>query len=400
MNKNELSLQFRRTYGRDAEVWIRAPGRVNIIGEHTDYTGGFALPAAVDRYVVAGIAAGESDRVRLFSRWYPGLYEATLSDWNIEEMASWTDYVRGAVAAVERQARDHGRRLLGFDLWLGGDLAPEMGMGSSGALVTAVSLALSRRFGIPAERGDIARMARDAENVGAGVPCGILDPAASVFGVRGKALHLDCAAETARPIPFPEDSLRLVVVHSGIRRRLTDSAYRIRREECRRGEKWVAEKFLGDPAASIEYPLREIFPPEFEHRSRDWNDTIRRRIRHVLEENVRVNQFAARLKEGHWRAAAYLLGESHASLRDNFEVCPREIDGLVTEVSRVDGVLGARLMGAGFGGSVLVLLEGEVRADLLDVLRAYRARTGFKPTATSVKIVEGAGELARAAPGR
>jgi galactokinase len=309
-------------------VEARAPGRVNLIGDHTDYTGGLVLPMAIDRWTtVRGERFG--DVVALRSEHEPLDVEVPL---DVVDPAGvdppWGRYVAGVVAEA--------RPPFGLSGRVASTVPVGAGLSSSASLEVAVALAL----GVEGSPLAIAALCQRAEQRASGVPCGIMDQLASVAGVEGSALLIDCHTLDVRSVPLPPGTdAEVVVVHSGVSRSLAGSAYAERARQCAN-----AERIIG--------PLRVATLDDVERIS---HPIVRARARHVITENERVGRFAAALVAGDLGAAGALMLASHASLRDDFEVSTPELDDLVTRLSAVPGVFGARLTGAGFGGCVVAL---------------------------------------------
>ena len=308
-------------------VVAQAPGRVNLIGDHTDYTGGLVCPMAIDR----------ATRVRL-ERGAPVLELVSSADPEPARVEvpptvppsavqpAWARYVAGVVSVVGPPAG--GRGTVESDVPVGA------GLSSSAALEVAVALALGFR-GTPLQ---LAQACQEAEHVATGLPTGIMDQLASAAGVVGHALLIDCTTLAVTPIAVPE-AADVVVVDSGERRALVSSAYTERRDQC-------------EAAARLIGPLRTATVADVDRLA---DDVLRRRARHVVTENARVDAFAAALAEGDLGQAGRLMNESHASLRDDFEVSTPALDHLAQRLRQTDGVYGARLTGAGFGGCVVAL---------------------------------------------
>lgn len=305
-----------------------APGRVNLIGDHTDHTGGLCLPMAVSMGVtVTGRRGGE--RIRLRSEGYDGVLDLPLE---VDDPAAvepaWARYVAGVVAEVHPD--------VGFEGTVTSDLPAGAGLSSSAALEVAVALAL----GFVGQGLELARRCQRAEQRASGVPCGILDQLTSVSGVEGHALVMDCEDLTIRPVPVPE-SLDVVVVHSGQERSLADSAYAERRAECE-----AAQAIVGPLRAASEADLGAIDDP-----------VLRRRARHVVTENRRVRDAAEAMAAGDVGALGELFAASHRSLRDAFECSTPVVDALVERLQATEGVYGARMTGGGWGGCVVAITE-------------------------------------------
>ena len=311
-----------------------APGRVNLIGDHTDYTGGYVLPMAVHLATTVELEPG-GDRVRLESQEQA---EPAVVPLDVDDPAAvepgWARYVAGVVAELRPTVGGRGR--------VSTTLPVGAGLSSSAALEVAVALAL----GFDGSALELARLCQRAEQRASGVPCGIMDQLASAAGIAGHALLIDCTSETVSPVPLPAD-VEVVAVHSGVSRELSGSAYAERRAACER-----AAELVGPLRAASVADLVAIADP-----------VVRGRARHVITENQRVRAMADALAADDPVAAGRLMVESHASLRDDFEVSTPELDQLVEHLRVTRGVYGARLTGAGFGGCVVALCEPGMAVD-------------------------------------
>jgi galactokinase len=354
---------FRRRFGQPARLVAEAPGRVNLIGEHTDYNEGHVLPLAIDR-TVAVAAAPQADAVHAYSLDYDQEDSFSLAEIRPLPEGGWRNYVRGVAWAL----REAGHGLRGLQLALSGDVPIGAGLSSSAALEVAVAGAFAVGEGPPDPR-DLAILAQRSENDFVGVQCGIMDQFAAVFGQAHHALLIDCRSLDVEPVPLrlDEQGVAVVIVDSAVRRALGDSPYNERRRECAQ-----AAAALGLPA------LRDVAPDELEARRRELPPELYRRARHVATEEARVTAAVGALRRGDLETLGRLLCESHRSLRDDFQVSCPELDMLVDLAARVEGVLGARLTGAGFGGCTLNLVRREsLDAFRRGVLQAYRERSGL-----------------------
>jgi galactokinase len=305
-----------------------APGRVNLIGDHTDYTGGLVLPVAIDQGITVTLDRG-GDRVILTSDRFPGAADVPLDVGDPSSVKpGWARYVAGVVAACRPAEGGRGA--------VASTLPPGSGLSSSAALEVALALAL----GFEGDPLTLAKTCQKAEENAAGVPCGLMDQLCSVAGRRGHALLIDCRAESVEAVPL-DPGCSVLVVPSGETRQLSGSPYAERRRQCEEAERQIGP--LRD--ASVE-DLTQIGDP-----------TLRRRARHVVTENARVRAFAVAMRAGDPVVAGHLMLESHASLRDDFEVSTEVLDELVRSLAARRGVYGARLTGAGFGGCVVALTE-------------------------------------------
>ena len=365
---------FRRRFGRPAALVADAPGRANLIGEHTDYNEGHVLPLAIDRSVAVAATPGE-ETVRSYSRDYDEDDSFSPAEIRPAPEGGWRNYVRGVAWAL-REAGHSPREL---DLAISGDVPIGAGLSSSAALEVAVAAAFAAVSEVSLEPRDLALLAQRAENGFVGVQCGLMDQLAAVFGRASQALLIDCRSLEIEPVPLGGEAFAIVVVDSALRRDLAGSPYNQRREECAR-----AAAALGVPA------LRDITVDELEARRQELAPTLYRRARHVVAEEARVIAATDALRRGDVEGLGRLLYESHASLRDDFEVSCGEMDLLVELAANVGGALGARLTGAGFGGSTVNLLrKGSLAAFERGVVQAYRERTGLPAEMHIVRASEG-----------
>jgi galactokinase len=355
---------FRRRFGTPARLVAVAPGRVNLIGEHTDYNEGHVMPLAIDR-TVAVAAAPQADAVHAYSLDYGE--DDSFSPAEIRPLpeGGWRNYVRGVAWAL----REAGHGLRGLQLAFSGDVPIGAGLSSSAALEVAVAAAFAAISEIPLDPRDLALLAQRSENGFVGVQCGVMDQLVAVFGQPDHALLIDCHSLDVEPVPLTLDDqgVAVVIVDSAVRRSLGDSPYNQRRRECAQ-----AAAALGVPA------LRDVAPDDLEARGRELPPELYRRARHVVTEEARVTAAVAALRRGDLVTLGRLLYGSHESLRHDFQVSCPELDLLVELAAPVEGVLGARLTGAGFGGCTLNLVRrGALDAFRRGVLETYRQRTGL-----------------------
>jgi galactokinase len=347
---------------------VRAPGRVNLIGDHTDYNDGYCLPLAIDRDCIVGATLGRDDRIRAESLDTGERVDLPAQAPSPGVGSRWGRFVAAAAQVVA----DRGGRVAGTDLAVTSTVPIGAGLSSSAALCVALVLALGDSPNGEVDRIELARAARDVEQLATGVPVGLLDQLASVFGRRDAALFLDCRTLEIVPVPLPA-TLAVAVVHSGVARALESSAYATRRDAC-----LTAAARLGLAA------LRDARPAQVA------DDPI---ARHVVSENGRVVDAVDAVRRGDLNRLGMLMGESHASLRDDFRVSTHELDTLVDALLD-EGAIGARLTGAGFGGCVVAAIAAERRDEVLaGACRQYRMRTGREPRAFAVRAVDGAGAV-------
>jgi galactokinase len=355
--------------------YFAAPGRVNLIGEHTDYSGGLVLPLAIDRGI--RLRVEPSDRITLTSEQFDGQVDVA-ADGSGVAPEGWGRYV----AALAQELDDLGRPASGMTGTLTSDLPAGAGLSSSAALEMAVGTALTAVADFPLEPLALAAVGQRAERRAVGVPVGIMDQAASVLGVAGHAILLDCASLAHRPVPLPPD-LVVAVLHSGVSRQLEGSGYGRRRAELEQG---LAA--LGDRSPR-EVDLDEAVAAA---RAAGAGEVAVRRLRHVVTENRRVEATVAALEAGDRPALRRLLEAGHASLRDDYEVSVPELD-LLVGLALEHGAVAARMTGGGFGGAIVALVDREeAPAVVAATAAAYAARTGSDPLTLLTTAVDGAGE--------
>jgi galactokinase len=366
---------------RPAEIRVvRAPGRVNLIGEHTDYNDGFVLPIAIDRAITVALVPTD-DRVVSLTLTETGETAAFDLDAIGPRRGEWIDYVAGTAWAMA----DAGLPTRGFRGLLASDLAQGAGLSSSAALELVSTLALTGGEEPPMDRLNLARIAQRAENMYVGVRCGLMDQFASSLGADGAALLLDCRSLGYRTVPLHLDHVALVVSDSGSPRRLDASAYNERRAQCEAAAAAIGRSFPGVRS------LRDVTPAMLDGPGAKLDALLERRARHVVDENARVIDAAEALEAGDHERAGRRFSESHASLRDLYEVSSPELDALVEIAMSVPGVFGSRLTGAGFGGCTVTLVRRDAIGALTDaILDRYPARTGLTPKVFEVKPAPGA----------
>lgn len=362
--------QFTATFGDDNELQvIMAPGRVNLIGEYTDFNEGFVFPMTVDRGVYAGIRARADQRVRVASSRFGELIDYHLDDFEKPVPGHWSCYVLGVI----EELRLLGLVTHGFDAVIDGNLNLGAGLSSSAALETATALALQSLFGFEMSRVDVATLCQRVEHRYANVMCGIMDQFASGLGRSGHALLLDCRTLSHVNIPANLDEHRIVIISSEVKRELASSAYNERRAECEEGVKLFRQY---DPTIAS---LRDVTPDLFDAYGDQLSDVVFRRCRHVITENARVLDASAALSAGELPHFGRLMTASHKSLRDDFEVSCDELDCLVDIANGIEGVLGSRMTGAGFGGCTVTLSHKDALETLKAGLLTYTNRFGLNP---------------------
>jgi galactokinase len=358
---------FAERFGRAPEVVARAPGRVNLIGEHTDYNGGFVLPVAIDRYCHVACGRRGDDEIRVVAADMDG----ELSRWSVAPEAAippdadrpWADYLRG----VTDQLRKAGLPLRGLNAFVGSDVPVGAGLGSSAALCVAAATAFGRLHERDFSPRELAVLCRAAENEFVGCRCGIMDPWVSAAGRRGHALLIDCGEMTCTPVALPGDAA-VTIIDSRVSHRHAGGEYNARRRQC---EAAAEAMHVGS--------LREATMDRLLACRSRMDEAAFRRARHVLTENERTRAAAEALRRADYAGIGRLMAGSQASMRDDFQITTPEIDALVAIVDRVlDGRGGARMTGGGFGGSVVVLAPNALsEAVAAQVPARYFEQTGL-----------------------
>jgi len=382
-----LRLGFEAHFGRAPELGARAPGRVNLIGEHTDYNEGLVLPCAIDRDTFALGARRDDGRFRVWARDLEETVDFAAAA--PERQGGWIDYVQGVVFALLEQGFEIG----GLDLAIGSRVPLQAGLSSSAALTVSVITLIDRAFELELDALTRARLAHRGESHFAGVGCGIIDPFASSLGRRGRALRIDCRTQVVTEVPVPGEAVRMLFAHSGVTRELAgdQSAYKKRVGECRAALEAARAAGVAPPGATM---LRDLGLSDLPALEAALDPLLLRRARHVLTENARVDACCAALESSDLQAAGQVLIEGQRSMRDDFEASVPELDALCAIADAHPGVFGSRLTGAGFGGCTLHLVEpaatDEVRASLES---GFERRFGRRPPILEVVASDGASEL-------
>jgi galactokinase len=378
-----LKENFRKLYGQDPLV-VQAPGRVNLIGEHTDYNEGFVFPAAIGFQTQIAIAKRADRRMVVTSENYGERVEYDLANLPHSPRNHWSDYVVGIVWLLERKLGG----LPGANLLLHGNVPQGAGLSSSASLEVAVCKAFLELSGKAMEGVAIALLCQQAENEYVGARCGIMDQFISVHGKKNHALRLDCRTLEYRLLPLPPD-VRLVICNTMVRHSLAGGEYNQRRAECETAAHFFAERI---PEVKS---LRDVTLNDLEKFGGQMPEVIRKRCRHILTENLRVLQAAEALQAGDLGLFGRLMANSHASLRDDFEVSCEELDLMVRLAEQNAGVYGARMTGGGFGGCTINLVqENHVESFQKNVAAGYEQATKRAPEIYISSAADGAGRLA------
>ncbi len=355
--------QFERRFSPVPAYVLRAPGRVNLIGEHTDYNEGFVLPIAIDRAVWIALSPRSDQQVNIEALDYADSASISLDDLYSAEKG-WAEYIKGVAWAL----LNCGYLLQGWDGVIAGDVPIGAGLASSAALELAATRAFTITSDLEWQAVEMAQLVQGAENHWVGMNCGIMDPLISAKGMAGHALLIDCRSLKIETVPLPPHTV-VAVLDTATRRDLVDSAYNDRRAQCEQ-----AASCLGVAA------LRDISCEQFDALSSQLDPILWRRVQHVISENDRTLQAAAAMKEGDVTQLGRLMNASHTSLRDDFEVSSKELDLMVICANEAPGCYGARMTGAGFGGCAVALVQAGLADVFTDsVTYKYQAAAQLAP---------------------
>lgn len=378
---SSLFAAFEERYGYRPRLIIRAPGRVNLIGEHTDYNDGFVLPIAIDRAAYVAARAREDDVVQVHSQSFNQDDSFQLGEIAFNEKQPWSNYVRGVVKALLARIPS----MAGANIMIDGDVPMGSGLSSSAALEVATGYTFQLLNDLNLLGEELALLAQGAENTFVGVRCGIMDQFISALGRADHALLIDCRDLDYRPVPLPS-GIKVIVSGSGVHHEHASSGYNQRREEC---EEAVRLLKAHKPKITA---LRDISIEELNQWSADLPPTVLKRARHVVTENQRVLDSVAALDAGDLKRFGQLMNESHTSMRDDYEISVPEIDTLVTLAREVPGCYGSRLTGGGFGGSTVSLVDADADERFIEhVAAGYKAATGRDATIYVCRASDGVG---------
>jgi len=377
---NRIRNEFSKRYGDNGDAVItRSPGRINLIGEHTDYNNGFVLPSAIDRAIYLEVAPGIDHRARVRSLDLDQTVEFDVGRPERSELG-WANYLIGVVEQLNRG----GHKIGGFDCVFAGDIPIGAGMSSSAAIEAGLGFTLDRIFDLGIERVEMAKIAQRAENEFVGVRCGIMDQIANLLSRGGSALRLDCRSLQYEYVPFTGNDLKFVLCDTGVKHDLALSEYNARRAQCETGVEIIRRRF---PEIRS---LRDVDIRRLDDVRSDLGQTVYNRCRFVIEENSRVVNACESLGSGDFVSFGEALYKSHEGLRDMYEVTCKELDVLVDTAAEIGGVLGARMMGGGFGGCTLNLVRNSAVDDFKNEIReSYNRATGLSAKIYECKLTPG-----------
>jgi galactokinase len=364
---------------------VKAPGRVNLIGEHTDYNDGFVLPVAVDREIIMAASPRDDDEVNLYAVDLDASSRFSLKNIEKDSHESWSNYIRGVLLLLS----ERGLPVRGMNAAFSGDVPFAAGMSSSAALELASGMMAKTIGGFDIDMVDLIKVAQAAENNFVGVNCGIMDQFISGLGKKGHALFLDCRSLDYELVPLPPtDKYKIVIANTMVKRGLVDSAYNERRSQCEAGVE-ILSAYLPDITA-----LRDVSLTDFAKYKEHLPQVVAKRCEHVVAENERVLASVEALRAGDIAGFGRLMRASHESLRDLYEVSCKELDIMVEAAWEVTGTCGARMTGAGFGGCTVNLVEADAIHDFVGIVQdVYEKKTGITPEFYVCEAEDGAKRL-------
>ncbi|RKF14281.1 galactokinase [Alginatibacterium sediminis] len=375
-----VSSSFSQQFDYQAPTLVQAPGRVNLIGEHTDYNDGFVLPCAINYHTLVACAKREDNIVRVYSVDYQQVDEFDVSQPIVAHPEyMWANYIRG----VAKHLLARGYQFGGADLSVSGNVPQGAGLSSSASLEVVIGQVFKTLYDLNISQQEIALNGQEAENKFVGCNCGIMDQLISAEGQQSHSLLIDCRSLETKAVPMPEN-MSIVIIHSNVKRGLVDSEYNTRREQCE-----AAASALGVKA------LRDVSVEGLDQKLASLPIDVAKRARHVVTENYRTTEAARALSQGDMRYLGELMAQSHASMRDDFEITVPPIDYIVDLVKEVIGDEGGvRMTGGGFGGCVVSLVPPHLVEPLKAALaQKYQAKTGIKETIYVCRALNGAGAL-------
>ena len=375
--------RFAEIFGAEPAAVVRAPGRVNLIGEHTDYNDGYVLPVAIDRSILVAASPRDDRQVIIHTLDFGESVTFSLDDIEHDQAQAWSNYQRGVAYFLEEQ----GFKLPGLNAVIVGDVPIGSGLSSSAAIEVSMAYTWQVLAGFELSRVQLALLCQRAENEFVGINCGIMDQFVSALGQRDHALLIDCRSLYHQPVPLPTGAA-IIVADTMKRRGLVDSEYNARRRECEEGVR-ILQRYLPQVQA-----LRDVSTDQFVEYEGQLPENVRKRCRHIIYENERVLRSVAALQAGALAAFGQLMNESHASLRDDYEVSCAELDIMAEAAWKVGGVYGSRMTGAGFGGCTVSLVTEEVIEDFRgQVATGYEEATGIVPQIYVCRAEDGVAEV-------
>lgn len=372
--------KFHEIFGVHPNIAVKAPGRINLIGEHTDYNEGFVLPSAVNLGIYAVFAESAKSYSEVYALDMDESYRFDVNQVKPLQGGGWKNYLLGVVHFLQRMGKSPGQ----FRMVFAGDIPRGSGMSSSAALENAISFGLNQLFALNIDRASLAKVGQNAEHEFVGVKCGIMDQFSSMLGKKDHAMLLDCRSLNYEMIPFDLANHQLLLINSNVHHNLADSQYNVRRSQCEEAVAVINEKY------SEIRSLRDVAPETLEEFKDRLNSTTMKRCQYVLKENQRVLDLVDALKSNNLGKAGELLKEGQQGMADEYEITCAEIDFLSGFANRYEGILGSRMMGGGFGGCTISLIRRDiVEKFVLDISKAYKDTFEIEAKAIMIEVEDG-----------
>jgi galactokinase len=382
MEQNEIIISISKIFDEkfgSKPLVIRSPGRVNIIGEHTDYNDGFVLPAAIDKAIYVAIGKRDDNNILLYSKEFNEAHQVKITELKKCEK-QWANYILGVTAQILKR----GIAIPGFNIVLDGDVPVGAGLSSSAAIECATGFALNELFQLQISKEDIVKMAQKAEHEYAGVMVGIMDMFASVFGKKDHVLKLDCRSLQHEHVPLKLEGIKIVLLNTNVKHSLASSEYNTRRKQCEEGVELIKKHH---PEVNS---LRDVTMEMLQQYVAPKNEIIFKRCKYVVEENIRLLSGCEDLRNGDIKSLGKKMFQTHDGLSKEYEVSCKELDFLVDYVRDYPGVLGSRMMGGGFGGCTINLVKDDAIEDLItEITTAYKQKMNLDLTAYVAKTEDG-----------
>ncbi len=382
MEQNEIIISISKKFYEkfnSKPLVVRSPGRVNIIGEHTDYNEGFVLPAAIDKAIYIAIGKRDDNNIHLYSKEFNEVHEVKIPELKKSEK-QWANYILG----VTDQILKRGIAIPGFNIVLDGDVPVGAGLSSSAAIECATGFALNELFQLQISKEDIVKMAQKAEHEYAGVMVGIMDMFASVFGKKDHVLKLDCRSLQHEYVPLKLEGIKIVLLNTNVKHSLASSEYNTRRKQCEKGVELIKKHH---PEVNS---LRDVTMEMLHQFVAPKDEIIFKRCKYVVEENIRLLSGCEDLRNGDIKSLGKKMFQTHDGLSKEYEVSCKELDFLVDYVRDFPAVLGSRMMGGGFGGCTINLVKEEAIEDLItEITAAYKQKMNLDLTAYVAKTEDG-----------
>lgn len=379
ITKESINASFTDKFKTSPTLTVKSPGRINIIGEHTDYNNGFVLPAAIDKYIYVALSERDDQLLNLYSQDYNQFYQTDLNTINIDT-PDWVKYIIGVAQLINKKTD----KIKGFNLYLAGDVPLGAGLSSSAALSCATGFALNELFNCSLSRIEIAKIGQQTEHEYIGLKCGIMDQFASVLGKDNHAIKLDCRDLSYEYIPLDWAENEILLLNTNVKHNLASTAYNNRRESCEQGVAWIKEHF---PEVNS---LRDVSIEQLDNIVRPKSEEVYTKCRFIVEENKRLSAAVEAFYNKDIEQLGKLLYKAHWALSREYEVSCPELDFLVSAAEQNQNVIGARMMGGGFGGCTInIIKKGKSEEFIQEIAQRYQETFHLDLTPIQVKISNG-----------